>query len=67
MKIGLITLCLLTVVVARAQQTVPDSVMQQVYEDVKTPYKYGLVVVPADNEKKRWTVPRCSARANPGG
>lgn len=32
--------------------TVPDSVMQQVYEQVKTPYKYGLVIVPADNDKK---------------
>lgn len=32
--------------------TVPDSVMQLVYEQVKTPYKYGLVIVPADNDKK---------------
>jgi len=31
---------------------VPDNVMQQVYDQVKTPYKYGLVVVPADNSKK---------------
>ena len=52
MKIGLITLCVLTFAAASAQQTVPDSVMQQVYDEVKTPYKYGLVIVPADNEKK---------------
>jgi predicted GH43/DUF377 family glycosyl hydrolase len=39
---------------ARAQtnMTVPASVMQQIYEQIKTPYKYGLVVVPADNDKK---------------
>ena len=33
-------------------KTVPDSVMNRVYEQVKTPYKYGLVVVPADDSKK---------------
>ena len=31
---------------------VPDAVMQQIYEQVKTPYKYGLVMVPGDNSKK---------------
>ena len=31
---------------------VPDSVMQQIYEKVKTPHKYGLVMVPEDNSKK---------------
>lgn len=35
----------------------PDAVisherMQQLYEEVKTPYKYGLVVVPVSNDKK---------------
>lgn len=30
---------------------VPSSVMEQVYEEVKTPYKYGLVVVPPDGDK----------------
>jgi predicted GH43/DUF377 family glycosyl hydrolase len=34
------------------KRTVPDSVMQNIYEQVKTPYKYGLIVVPADNNKK---------------
>jgi predicted GH43/DUF377 family glycosyl hydrolase len=33
------------------QQTVPDYVMQKVYEEVKTPYKYGLVLVPEDQSK----------------
>jgi len=33
-------------------QTVPDAKMQEIYNEVKTPYKYGMVVVPADNQKK---------------
>jgi predicted GH43/DUF377 family glycosyl hydrolase len=31
---------------------VPDNVMQKLYDEVKTPYKYGLVMVPEDNSKK---------------
>jgi len=31
---------------------VPDNIMQQIYEQVKTPHKYGLAIVPADNSKK---------------
>lgn len=31
---------------------VPQSKMKEIYEAVKTPYKYGLAVVPSDNEKK---------------
>jgi predicted GH43/DUF377 family glycosyl hydrolase len=31
---------------------VPDSIMQKVYNEVKTPYKYGLVVVPESDSKK---------------
>ncbi|MBS1512895.1 MAG: glycosylase [Bacteroidetes bacterium] len=31
---------------------VPQQVMQQIYEQVKTPFKYGLVVVPDSNTKK---------------
>lgn len=30
---------------------VPPLVMEQIYEEIKTPYKYGLVVVPPDNDK----------------
>lgn len=37
---------------AYAQKVVPDSVMQKIYEEVKTPYKYGLVVVPENDTKK---------------
>jgi predicted GH43/DUF377 family glycosyl hydrolase len=31
---------------------VPYSVMQDIYNQVKTPYKYGLVIAPVDNSKK---------------
>ena len=34
------------------QSQVPQQVMQQVYEEVKTPYKYGMVITPADSTKK---------------
>lgn len=33
-------------------KTVSQETMQQIYEEVKTPYKYGLVVVPQDNSRK---------------
>ena len=45
------TLILLCTGIAAAQP-VADSVMQRIYEEVKTPYKYGLVVVPESNAKK---------------
>jgi predicted GH43/DUF377 family glycosyl hydrolase len=32
--------------------TVSAAVMQQIYDSVKTPYKYGLVLVPGDDTKK---------------
>lgn len=38
---------------ASAQHTkVDDSTMQRIYDEVKTPYKYGMVIVPAGDEKK---------------
>ena len=36
---------------SRAQTTVPESVMQKIYEEIKTPYKYGLVLVPENSQK----------------
>ncbi|MCR4853707.1 MAG: beta-galactosidase [Prevotella sp.] len=33
-------------------QTVSNDVMQRIYDEVKTPYKYGLVVAPTDNYHK---------------
>ena len=38
--------------VAQTVSTVTDTVMQQVYEKVKTPYKYGLVLAPEDSTQK---------------
>jgi len=35
-----------------AQQPVPQQKMQEVYEKVKTPYKYGLVIAPTTNKYK---------------
>jgi predicted GH43/DUF377 family glycosyl hydrolase len=43
-------LCVLCAYVVSSQ--VPQDVMQKVYEEVKTPYKYGLVVTPENNTKK---------------
>ncbi len=34
------------------KKEVPQEIMQRVYEEVKTPYKYGMVVSPADSTKK---------------
>ncbi len=31
---------------------VPEEVMKKIYEEVKTPYKYGLVLAPSDNNHK---------------
>ncbi|MES2329057.1 MAG: glycosylase [Bacteroidota bacterium] len=33
-------------------QVVPDSVMNRIYNEIKTPYKYGMVVVPENDTKK---------------
>lgn len=34
------------------RDTVPSAVMEKIYKEVKTPFKYGLVVVPANDSKK---------------
>ena len=31
---------------------IPVSVMQRIYQEVRTPYKYGMVVAPTDNYHK---------------
>ena len=33
-------------------QTISPERMQQVYEEIKTPHKYGLIITPTTNEKK---------------
>lgn len=42
----------LFVLTASAQRVVTQERMEQVYEEVKTPYKYGLVIAPTDNGHK---------------
>ncbi|MFT4095080.1 MAG: glycosylase [Niabella sp.] len=33
-------------------QHVPETIMQKIYEEVKTPYKYGLLLLPPGKDKK---------------
>ena len=49
-KFFFVLLSVLSVFVVKSQ--VPQTVMQQIYEEVKTPYKYGLVIAPEDASKK---------------
>src|SRR5574344_1989150 len=39
-------------ILTAAQKQVNQNEMQHIYEQVKTPYKYGLVVAPEDNNHK---------------
>jgi predicted GH43/DUF377 family glycosyl hydrolase len=34
------------------KRNITDTVMQEIYNEIKTPYKYGLVMVPTDNSYK---------------
>ncbi len=49
-----VSLCALCALVVQliAQKEVPQSVMQKIYDEVKTPYKYGLVITPENDTKK---------------
>lgn len=49
-KLFFVFLSVLSAFVVKSQ--VPQTVMQQIYDEVKTPFKYGLVVTPADESKK---------------
>ncbi len=51
-KFFFVLLCVLSVFVANTKAQVPQDVMQKVYEEVKTPFKYGLVVAPENDAKK---------------
>jgi predicted GH43/DUF377 family glycosyl hydrolase len=46
------TLSFMTGCIRSKQIAVPESVMQYIYKEIKTPCKYGLVMVPPDNSKK---------------
>lgn len=51
-KLFFILLFIIMLLPSMAQQknVIPEKVMKQIYEEVKTPYKYGMVVVPTDNK-----------------
>lgn len=42
----------ISLLVAAQRKEVPQQVMRQVYEEIKTPYKYGLVLVSENDSKK---------------
>ena len=44
-------LLILSPLFLKAQKEVPGSVMQEIFNEVKTPYKFGLVLTPEDNNK----------------
>jgi predicted GH43/DUF377 family glycosyl hydrolase len=55
-RFKILTLLLLTAFTGTYAQSdknkVPDAKMKEIYEQVKTPYKYGMAVVPVDNDNK---------------
>jgi hypothetical protein len=51
MKLFTMLAMMLPAGILSGQQAVPANVMQQVYEEIKAPYKYGLVLVPEDHSK----------------
>lgn len=46
------TLTALLLCLMHAAWGIEKSVLQAVYDEVKTPFKYGMVVAPADNHHK---------------
>ena len=52
MKKALFVLLSLVSVLGGLAAEIPASVMQRIYHEVRTPYKYGLVVAPTDNYHK---------------
>ena len=51
-KPAIIFLMMITGIHLSAQKSVSDKVMNEIYEEIKTPFKYGLVLVPSDNSEK---------------
>ena len=45
-------LCGVSVSLSSFGQEIPQKTMQAIYDEVRTPYKYGLVVAPSDNFHK---------------
>ncbi len=52
MKKLLSSLLVLCSVLGGYAAEIPSSVMQRIYQEVRTPYKYGMVVAPVDNYHK---------------
>ncbi|WP_198171402.1 glycoside hydrolase family protein [Mucilaginibacter aquatilis] len=48
----MLSLAASTVWAQKAKKEVPESVMNDIYEKIKTPHKYGLALVPVENSKK---------------
>ena len=51
-KLAVVLVMLLTVVSGYAADIIPQGTMQRIFDEVRTPYKYGLVVAPTDNYHK---------------
>ena len=51
---GAVLVCLFSFLpfAASGQQAIPQDMMERIYQEVRTPYKYGMVVAPADNYHK---------------
>lgn len=49
---GIATLFVVSCATQYKKREITDSVMNEIYNEVKTPYKYGLVMVPTDNSYK---------------
>src|SRR3954454_394449 len=55
MKLKILAICLSSLLFSSLfaqKKEVPQQKMQEIFEEVKTPFKYGLVVVPADYTKQ---------------
>ncbi|SFD25149.1 glycoside hydrolase family protein [Spirosoma endophyticum] len=50
--VRIVLLCLLSIALFAQFAPVSDAQMQRIYAEVKTPFKYGLVMTPADNLRK---------------
>lgn len=50
--VGVIGLFIASCATHYKKRDITDNVMQEIYNEIKTPYKYGLVMVPTDNSYK---------------
>jgi hypothetical protein len=64
-KFGWLLFCSFFALALHAQREVPQKKMQEIYEQVRTPFKYGLVLAPQTNNYKM-DCPRYFATATNG-